>query len=183
MPDFQCPYCYTTGKYDEHYLKDGAYVCDGIQLNTDFENESTEKCGTLLKAYCKVCDKYYDEDRFGKLNNTYVCKTCGTIQWGVTEYKKNNEETWFPKFFKNLGHHMICQKCTYNSKIDEDALEDGIIICKNCHGIIDQNLIACFNCKTTLSYKRFGIRNNEYVCKTCGYTQWGVTEYARKKNT
>lgn len=181
MPDFQCPYCYTTGKYDEHYLKDGAYVCDGEQLDTNFENESTEKCGVLLKAYCKVCDKYYDEDRFGKQNNVYVCKECGTTQWGVTTYKSEHEKTWFPKYFKQLKKHISCPRCTYNSKIDEDALKDGILLCKNCNGIIDQNLIACFTCKTVLPYKRFGIHNNEYVCKSCGSTQWGLTEYARKK--
>lgn len=181
MPDFQCPYCYTTGKYDEHYLKDGAYVCDGIQLDTDFENESTEKCGTLLKAYCKVCDKYYDEDRFGKLNNTYVCKTCGTVQWGVTEYKKNNEETWFPEFFKNYAKNLHCA-CSYNAKADEDVLDDGLIVCKKCGHIISGEA-ACFKCKQSYKFKRFGYDNGVYRCKKCDAVQWGLTEYARKKNT
>ena len=175
MPDFQCPQCYST-KHKEKYLKDKAYVCDGI-----LEMDENQKCNNLIKAYCKQCDKYYDDDNFGKQGDVYVCKECGTIQWGVTEYYRDYEDTFFINFFKKFANTMSCSFCGYTAKADKDILEDGLLVCEKCGRLMYSDNIACFKCKQTYSFKRYGYHNGAYICKKCNSIQWGLTEYARRK--
>lgn len=174
MLDFQCPYCYST-KHKEKYLKDKAYVCDGT---TGIEDE--EECNQLYKAYCKKCDKYYDDKGFAKYGDVYVCKECGEIQWGVTEYYRDYEDTFFRKFFKSYAKNMSCPTCGYNTKVNKEASEDGILICSKCNKILPYNQTACFKCEQLYTLNRFSFHNGAYVCKKCGTIQWGLTEYLRK---
>ena len=73
MKGLMCPVC-NTDKHDPKYEKDGLYVCSS--------------CEKVLGYYCKGCDRIYLENRLAQHQDTYVCKECGTIQWGYTEYKK-----------------------------------------------------------------------------------------------
>ena len=67
-----CPEC----KKDEHlpeFEKDGLYVC--------------ATCNKVLGYLCYGCDKVFLENRLTLHKNVYICKECGNIQWGYTEWK------------------------------------------------------------------------------------------------
>ena len=78
MKGLACPVC----NIDAHvpkYEKDGLYVCSS--------------CGKVLGYLCSGCDKVYLENRLGQKDDVWVCKVCGEIQWGYTEYKRKRGET------------------------------------------------------------------------------------------
>ena len=76
MKGLYCPGC-GIDQHQEKYAEDGLYVC--------------EKCGKVLGYLCAGCNKVYLENRLGLHGNVYECKLCGRIQWGYTEYKRDNK--------------------------------------------------------------------------------------------
>lgn len=76
MQGLICPDC-KHDKHDPAYEKDNLYVCSS--------------CGKILGYLCRGCDKLYLENRLGRITDYYVCKECGTIQWGYTEYQRNKK--------------------------------------------------------------------------------------------
>lgn len=69
-----CPEC-QTDKHVDKYAEDGLYVC--------------ATCGKILGYLCRGCDKIYMGNRLGLHGNVYECKLCGKIQWGYTEWKRD----------------------------------------------------------------------------------------------
>ena len=61
----------------------GLYICENIV--------SGKYCGNVM-CYCKRCDKIYDESRFGKHGDVWVCKECDAINWACTDRKRATEE-------------------------------------------------------------------------------------------
>lgn len=73
MKGLYCPDC----KSDKHiftYEQDGLFVC--------------EKCNKILGYLCRGCDRVYLSNRLTFHQDAYVCKECGSIQWGYTEFKR-----------------------------------------------------------------------------------------------
>jgi len=73
MRGLPCPKC-GTERHDPKYEADGFYVCSD--------------CGEPIGYLCSGCDRVYLSNRLGLKGDVYVCKECGTIQWGYTEWKK-----------------------------------------------------------------------------------------------
>lgn len=72
MRGLNCPNC-NTDKHIPTYEKDGLFVC--------------ADCGTVLGYLCKGCDRVYLDNRLALYQDVYMCKECGTTQWGYTEWK------------------------------------------------------------------------------------------------
>ena len=72
MKGLECSVC-KTDKHQSTFAKDGFYVCSD--------------CGKPLGYYCKGCDRVYLENRLGFHTDVFVCKVCGEIQWGYTDWK------------------------------------------------------------------------------------------------
>ena len=81
-----CPIC-GGHEFLTDQIKKGVYLCWGPP-----EKGSIMKHCSGMLFYCKKCDKYYPEDMFGKHNDVYECKECGTIHWGQTDRKRLMEE-------------------------------------------------------------------------------------------
>ena len=74
-----CPKC-GGHLFDEEFIDKKMYVCDT-------ENEDGFYCHHIL-AYCKHCDKLYDESDFGQHGDVWECKECGAVNWPLTEKKR-----------------------------------------------------------------------------------------------
>lgn len=74
MTGIICPNC-NTETYDPKYSIDEFYVC--------------ASCGKPLGYFCRRCDRVYTGNRLGLHGDVYECKLCGTIQWGYTEWKRD----------------------------------------------------------------------------------------------
>ena len=173
MDKVECPNCYST-EFKETYLKDGAYICDSTDLNDN-------PCNTFAKAFCKKCNKLYDPDQFAKHDDVYICKECGEIQWGCTQYFRDHPGAFSMNFLEVISRNLMCPTCKAFDPVDKDYLEDGLLVCNKCGKVINIETIVCKTCDQMYKLKRFGIVNNNYVCKKCGSIQWGLTEYARNK--
>ena len=73
MKGLFCPRC-NSDKHIPIHEKDNLYVCS--------------ECGKVLGYLCGGCDRIYLENRLAFHRNVYICKRCGCIQWGYTQYKK-----------------------------------------------------------------------------------------------
>lgn len=72
---FRCPSC-GHDKYLREYEEDQLYVC--------------AKCGQPVCYHCDTCENMYEDmKRLAFYNGAYVCKKCGKIQWGYTEFMRN----------------------------------------------------------------------------------------------
>ena len=74
MRGLTCPIC-NTDTHIRKYEKDYLYVC--------------ATCNKILGYFCKGCDEMYLENRLAFYNNAYICKECGRVQWGYTEWKQD----------------------------------------------------------------------------------------------
>ena len=70
-----CPKCNSRNN-NPKYANDHFYVCSD--------------CGHIIGYECH--DRFYDYNHLAFLNNAFVCKECGKIQWGYTEYKKKGRD-------------------------------------------------------------------------------------------
>ena len=76
MQGIICPNCNTDDHVREYEIDD-LYVC--------------VRCGKVLGYRCSGCEHTYLSNRLGLHGDVYECKICGKIQWGYTEWKRNQE--------------------------------------------------------------------------------------------
>lgn len=74
MTGVYCKQC-GTDKLDPQYQIDDLFVCS--------------VCGKVIGYRCSDCDRVFFNNRLGLHGNVYECKICGRIQWGYTEWKRN----------------------------------------------------------------------------------------------
>ena len=59
------------------YEKDQFYVCS--------------ECETPIGYRCKGCEEFFYENRLMLVQDLYICKVCGTPQYGYTQFKRNKK--------------------------------------------------------------------------------------------
>ncbi len=57
-------------------IDDGVYICENL-----VDGKACER----TMYYCKHCDKIYDESRYGKHGDVWVCKECENTNWPCTD--------------------------------------------------------------------------------------------------
>lgn len=80
--DVTCPVC-GGHQFDEEYVPKKLFICA-----TEVGPEMC--CGHKI-AYCKKCEKLYDQDEFGKHGDVWECKECGTVCWPLTDVMRKHE--------------------------------------------------------------------------------------------
>lgn len=76
MTGVYCKDCMSS-ELDPQYEIDRLYVC--------------AKCKKIIAYSCSECGRVFYTNRLGLHGNVYECKICGHIQWGYTEWKRNQE--------------------------------------------------------------------------------------------
>lgn len=75
-------------------------VCGGHELNAEYVQKKLYICeapGEMcmgcrhVMAFCKKCEKIYDESEFGLHGDVWECKECGTTNWVFTDYMRQLE--------------------------------------------------------------------------------------------
>lgn len=85
--NIKCPKC-GGNVFDSDYTKDKLYICKSKFFNDKLGDYIT--CGHI-QAFCKKCNKIYDESGFGKHGDVWECKECGSVCWPLTEKKRSIE--------------------------------------------------------------------------------------------
>lgn len=70
---------------------------------------------------------------------------------------------------------LICQSCGSEKQIPQYEL-DKFYVCANCGHVIGYECHSRF-----FEYNHLAPYNNVYICKDCGKTQYGYTEWKNKK--
>ena len=86
-----CPEC-GDNVYQEKYLDKQLYVCaHELEPEVIPNGPTLHSVCSHVQAYCKTCDKIYDQSNFGKHGEAYECKECGTVNWPYTDYKNEHD--------------------------------------------------------------------------------------------
>ncbi len=81
MKPIICEHCFSSN-FIEKYHENAFYVCS--------------ECHQIHGYYCNKCGTWYYSSQLGLHGDVYECKKCGKIQWGYTDFKRDNvyEEVW-----------------------------------------------------------------------------------------
>ena len=74
-----CPICGSV-KYTQGEHQKTLYRCAKIDKNG-------EQCKTVVYM-CNRCNGIYPRSNFGKQGDVWVCKTCGSTQWDLTDSER-----------------------------------------------------------------------------------------------
>ena len=73
-----CPVCKREVKANPEYEINEFYIC--------------EDCGKVIGYRCSGCEEFFEHNNLVLHDDLYVCKVCGTPQYGYSSWKINQSK-------------------------------------------------------------------------------------------
>ena len=91
IPEITCPVC-GGHVFDGEKAPQGLYICSKVNSTMELFGETKNIICGHIQAYCKKCEKVYDEKDYGKHGDAWECKECGTVNWPYTDFMREKEK-------------------------------------------------------------------------------------------